>query len=249
MPRERFAGPGPWRCCTMAMATGRTPDADPRWLYHNVLVALDEKRAAQYRRAVSVGPPFRPDRRHGRRARAADRRRLGLLHGDPGRAGGADGHVDGSRSTRLWPQRRERNLEAWPTAQVRCADASLPIEGQWDVIVAFAGATAPRCLVARRAGRRRPPAAADDGASSAAASCCGSIATARLRGALGRLGRLLSLRRRAQRCRTRRRSARRSTIMPGSRPCAACAATRTTQDEICWLHRRRLVPQSKRELH
>ncbi|HTE82566.1 MAG TPA: protein-L-isoaspartate(D-aspartate) O-methyltransferase, partial [Reyranella sp.] len=36
-----------------------------------------------------------------------------------------------------------RNLEAWPTAHVHAADASRRIDGQWDAIVAFAGATTP----------------------------------------------------------------------------------------------------------
>ena len=46
VPRERFAGPGPWRI----LSPGRgedywsTEDADPRRLCHNVLVAIDETR-------------------------------------------------------------------------------------------------------------------------------------------------------------------------------------------------------------
>ena len=44
VPRERFVGPGPWRIYS---DTGRggyrtTPNADPRRVYHNVLVTLDE---------------------------------------------------------------------------------------------------------------------------------------------------------------------------------------------------------------
>jgi protein-L-isoaspartate(D-aspartate) O-methyltransferase len=47
VPREDFLGPGPWRIVRPAeMAKGyqSTPDADPRHLYDNVLVALDESR-------------------------------------------------------------------------------------------------------------------------------------------------------------------------------------------------------------
>jgi protein-L-isoaspartate(D-aspartate) O-methyltransferase len=52
VPRERFLGPGPWRIRGMdgmflPGATGRyreTPDADPRHLYHNVLVSIDPAR-------------------------------------------------------------------------------------------------------------------------------------------------------------------------------------------------------------
>ena len=46
VPRERFAGPGPWRI--LSSIRGRdywtTDDADPRHLCHDVLVAIDETR-------------------------------------------------------------------------------------------------------------------------------------------------------------------------------------------------------------
>ena len=46
VPRERFLGPGPWRVLSpMAMAEyWTTQDADPRHLYHDVLIAIDEAR-------------------------------------------------------------------------------------------------------------------------------------------------------------------------------------------------------------
>jgi protein-L-isoaspartate(D-aspartate) O-methyltransferase len=46
VPRERFLGPGPWRVLS-PMVLGEywtTEDADPRHLYHDVLVAIDEGR-------------------------------------------------------------------------------------------------------------------------------------------------------------------------------------------------------------
>jgi len=47
VPREDFVGPGPWKLL-LAAALGEgykdTPDADPRHLYDNVLVALDPER-------------------------------------------------------------------------------------------------------------------------------------------------------------------------------------------------------------
>ena len=46
VPRERFSGPGPWRLLS-PMRMGEywtTEDADPRHLYHDVLVAIDETR-------------------------------------------------------------------------------------------------------------------------------------------------------------------------------------------------------------
>ena len=47
VPRENFVGPGPWkivRTAEMAKGYQLTPDANPRHLYDNVLVALDERR-------------------------------------------------------------------------------------------------------------------------------------------------------------------------------------------------------------
>src|SRR6185369_13365933 len=41
---ERFCGPGPWTILGQALQREVTPDADPRHLYRNVLVALDETR-------------------------------------------------------------------------------------------------------------------------------------------------------------------------------------------------------------
>jgi len=41
VPRERFVGPGPWRIVGLG-GHWTTEDADPRQLYRNVLIALDE---------------------------------------------------------------------------------------------------------------------------------------------------------------------------------------------------------------
>lgn len=45
VPRERYLGPGPWRIFQpYARSYWTTPDADPKHLYHDVLVAIDEMR-------------------------------------------------------------------------------------------------------------------------------------------------------------------------------------------------------------
>ncbi len=49
VPREKFLGPGPWEIGMPDMLTGSvhyaaTPDADPRRVYHNVVIALDRSR-------------------------------------------------------------------------------------------------------------------------------------------------------------------------------------------------------------
>jgi hypothetical protein len=46
VPRELFVGPGPWRILSQwdLGVYWTTADADPRHVYHDVLIALDEKR-------------------------------------------------------------------------------------------------------------------------------------------------------------------------------------------------------------
>ena len=46
VPRERFFGPGPWRILSPMAAAEywTTEDADPRHVYHDVLIAIDEER-------------------------------------------------------------------------------------------------------------------------------------------------------------------------------------------------------------
>lgn len=44
IPREHFLGPGPWEVYFPGFNWYRTTDADPKRLYHNVLVAIDGKR-------------------------------------------------------------------------------------------------------------------------------------------------------------------------------------------------------------
>jgi protein-L-isoaspartate(D-aspartate) O-methyltransferase len=42
VPRERFLGPGPWQVFSPGSETDwGTKDADPRHLYHNLLVVID----------------------------------------------------------------------------------------------------------------------------------------------------------------------------------------------------------------
>src|SRR5689334_20006166 len=42
VPRERFVGPGPWTIRGPSLQPEVTPDCDPRQLYRNVLIALDD---------------------------------------------------------------------------------------------------------------------------------------------------------------------------------------------------------------
>jgi len=48
VPRERFLGPGPWQLCLFDSGQSfryrQTPDAQPRHVYHNVPIAIDQAR-------------------------------------------------------------------------------------------------------------------------------------------------------------------------------------------------------------
>lgn len=143
VPRERFVGRGPWRIRHLVDGYWTTPDDDPRRLYHNVLVALDEARS------LNTGEPALWAR-HFDRLEIADGSRVlqigtgaGYFTAILAELAGPTGHVDGIEIDAALAAAARRNLGAWPTATIHAADASLRIAGQWDVIVAFAGATTP----------------------------------------------------------------------------------------------------------
>jgi protein-L-isoaspartate(D-aspartate) O-methyltransferase len=143
VPRERFVGPGPWRILHFADGYWTTPDDDPRRLYHNVLIALDEERR------LNIGEPLLWAR-HFDRIGVKDGDRVLQIGTGSGyytailaELVGSTGRVEGIEIDAPLAATAERNLEAWPTAHITVGDASAPIEGRWDLIVAFAGATAP----------------------------------------------------------------------------------------------------------
>jgi protein-L-isoaspartate(D-aspartate) O-methyltransferase len=143
VPRERFAGPGPWRLLHFADGYWTTPDADPRRLYHNVLIALDEQRR------LNIGEPLLWARHFDRIGVKEGNRVLQIGTGSGyytailAELVGSTGRVEGIEIDVPLAAAAERNLEAWPTTHITVGDASEPIDGRWDLIVAFAGATAP----------------------------------------------------------------------------------------------------------
>ena len=143
VPRERFVGPGPWRVLNLADGYWTTPDADPRWLCHNVLIALDESRG------LNTGEPS---------LWALHFDRLGVRQGDRvlqigagsgyftailAELAGPEGRVLGMEVDPALAAAAEQNLKAWSNTSVRRVEGIAPIEGKWDVVIAFAGATAP----------------------------------------------------------------------------------------------------------
>lgn len=143
VPRERFVGPGPWRILHMFDGYWTTPDADPQWLYHNVLVALDESRG------LNTGEPSLWAHHFGRLGiRAGDRvlqvgAGSGYFTAILAELVGAQGRVLGLEVDEALATVAEQNLAAWPQASVRKVDGIVAPEDRWDAIIAFAGATAP----------------------------------------------------------------------------------------------------------
>lgn len=144
VPRERFVGPGPWRVLNLyEQRYWTTPDADPLWLYHNVLVELDEARS------LNTGEPSlwahhfdRIDLMPGERVLQIGTGAgyftaiLAEIVGPTGQVLGLE--VDGQLAVAA-----KANLASWPQASVRLVDGVVPIDGQWDALIAFAGVSAP----------------------------------------------------------------------------------------------------------
>ena len=143
VPRERFVGPGPWRAlCTYEWGYWTT-DSDPRTVYHDVLIALDEGRG------LNTGQPSLWAHHFSRLGVRAGERVLQIGTGSGyftailAELVGRKGRVLGFEVDGRLAKAAAKNLKRWPQASVRKVGGTAKIKGQWDVIVAFTGATAP----------------------------------------------------------------------------------------------------------
>lgn len=143
VPRERFVGPAPWRILNMADGYWTTPDDDPRWLYHNVLVALDESRG------LNTGEPSLWAHHFDRLGIQSGERVLQIGAGSGyftallAELVGNAGIVLGLEVDAELADKARGNLAAWPHATIQHVEGVVPVEGAWDVVIAFAGVTAP----------------------------------------------------------------------------------------------------------
>ncbi|MFI5000202.1 MAG: protein-L-isoaspartate O-methyltransferase [Reyranellales bacterium] len=144
IPRERFVGPGPWRILNLLEGGyWTTPDSDPRWLCHNVLIALDESRG------LNTGEPSLWAYHFDKLAIGPGDRVLQIGTGSGyftailAELTGPDGRVLGLEVDAPLAAAATENLAPWPQASIRKVDGIVAIDSQFDVIVAFAGATAP----------------------------------------------------------------------------------------------------------
>ena len=145
VPRERFLGPGPWRVKSPwdLAEYWTTDDADPRAVYHNVLIALDEARG------INNGLPalwaFLFDR-------------IGIARGEQvlhlgwgtgyytalmAELVGPTGRVSALELDPTLAEKSRANLADWRQVEVEHRDgASLSFEPR-ELVVASAGATHP----------------------------------------------------------------------------------------------------------
>jgi protein-L-isoaspartate(D-aspartate) O-methyltransferase len=145
VPRERFLGPGPWQTLSDSGRGGYrlTPDADPRHVYHDVLVALDPERR------INNGSPSLW-------AYVIDQ--LGFASGEHvlhlgcgtgyysavmAELVGAAGRVTAVEHDAVLATRAAQALTVWPQVSSIAADGAGFEAGHHDVVVVSAGATHP----------------------------------------------------------------------------------------------------------
>ncbi|MBV8523563.1 MAG: methyltransferase domain-containing protein [Acetobacteraceae bacterium] len=167
VPRECFVGPGPWRVRSSINAAQywTTEDADPRHVYHDVLIALDEARG------LNNGQPslWASLLDHLNLSRGEHVLHLGCGTGYysaiMAEIVGSHGSVTALEIDEGLAEQARRALEPWRQATVITADVASYHPGLVDAIVASAGATHPRAVwldSLNRGGRLLIPLTAED---------------------------------------------------------------------------------------
>lgn len=145
VPRERFLGPGPWlvRPAVRIAAAYATPDADPRHVYHDVLIAIDEARD------LNNGQPSlwawlfdHLDLKRGERVLQVGAG-TGYYSAILAEMVGSEGRVIAVEHDPELAARTRDNLQPWPQAESVAGDGTLHDPGEIDAVVVCAGATHP----------------------------------------------------------------------------------------------------------
>lgn len=146
VPRERFCGPGPWQVFghRRAAPAFATRDADPRHLYHDVLVVIDEARDLNNGRPslwayifdqLSLAPG-----EHVLQVGVG----AGYYTAVLADIVGPEGRVEAVELDEELATRAAENLAPWPqVSAVQGNGVAIQGSASFDVIVAFAGATYP----------------------------------------------------------------------------------------------------------
>jgi protein-L-isoaspartate(D-aspartate) O-methyltransferase len=144
VPRERFLPPGPWTLHAEIAGARRTPDADPRHVYHNVSVAIDSTR-----QLFNGNPAFITGVIQALAIEPGNR----VLHVGAGlgyysallaRVVGPAGRVLAIEVDDLLAADARRNLASMTWAEVRTGDATQAFGESFDAILVNAGVTHPQ---------------------------------------------------------------------------------------------------------
>jgi len=144
VPREPFVGPGPWRITPYPYQEPFvTPDSDPHWLYHDVLISIDPDRK------LNNGMPSFWARNFEQLDIAGGERVLQIGAGTGYYSAilaeivGPRGHVTAAEIDPTLAAQARHNLGAWPQVDVLPADGRAVDAGAYDVVIVFAGCTHP----------------------------------------------------------------------------------------------------------
>jgi protein-L-isoaspartate(D-aspartate) O-methyltransferase len=153
VPRERFFGPGPWQILTdrpRAVQLRKdyivTSDDDPRWLCHDVLVAIDPTRR------LNNGLPsfwaYNLDQLHLTRGQRVLQVGAGTGYYTAilAEIAGPDGRVTAVEYDEELAARARVHLAAWPQVAVVHGDGRTHDPGEVDAVIVFAGSTHPAPL-------------------------------------------------------------------------------------------------------
>lgn len=156
--RENFAGSGPWKLrspwAEMTRPPYRTPDRDPKWLYHSVLVVLDEEKS------INIGDPSlwagllaRTNVQPGARVLQVGAG-VGYYSAILSELVGPTGCIVAYEVEETLAERAAENLAKYQNIEVRQGNAatSLSDMDQIDLVVSFAGVTHVPQLWASRLG-------------------------------------------------------------------------------------------------
>jgi protein-L-isoaspartate(D-aspartate) O-methyltransferase len=152
VPREDFLGPGPWKLASFDAAWSATPrytptaDADPKRIYHNVLIAIDEARSlnngqpsalAAWLDALEIGP--------GERVVHVGAG-VGYYSAIMAELVGPSGSVVAIEVDTSLAERARKNLKRWRNVEAVSGDGSTYDPGSVDAIFVNAGVTHPASL-------------------------------------------------------------------------------------------------------
>lgn len=148
VPRERVLGPGPWRLLPTGYRDNAfvTPDDDPRWLYYDVLVTIDEPRG------LNDGLPSLWPRSFDHLNWKRGQRVMQVGAGTGYYAAvlaeivGPDGQVIAVECDGDLAAKARDNLRSWAQVEVVAGDGRTHDPGEVNAIVVFAGCTHPAPL-------------------------------------------------------------------------------------------------------